>query len=119
MAETQESVPALMVRPRRRRPVLNFLGKVLGNWGERHQLPFNRWMHLFGIPLAVAGVVLLFYLPWYWGVGAILLGYVFQYLGHRAEGNDVGEWAGIKRLCGLPCVPIAPRWQKAQETKPE
>ena len=30
----------------------------------------------------------------------------------RVEGNDVGEWAAIKRLLGLPCVAISPRWQK-------
>jgi len=39
-------------------------------------------------------------------------GYFLQWLGHRAEGNDVGEWAGIKRLLGLPYVAIAPRWQQ-------
>jgi len=33
-----------------------------------------------------------------------------QYIGHLAEGNDLGEWAAIKRLLGLPYVGIAPRW---------
>ena len=117
MPETQQSTPALMVKPGRRRPVLNLLSKGLRNWLQRHQLPFNRRIHLVGIPLAVAGVVLLFYLPWYWGVGALVLGYALQYLGHRVEGNDVGEWAAIKRLLGLPCVPIAPRWHQGQGTK--
>ncbi len=77
----------------------------------RHQLPFNFAIHLIGIPLAVTGVVLLFFpLPWYWGVGALVLGYLLQWIGHLAEGNDVGEWAAIKRLLGLPYVGIAPRW---------
>jgi hypothetical protein len=82
-------------------------------WRERHQHPFNLVCHAIGIPLAVAGVVLLFVLPWddwYWGVGAFVAGYVFQYIGHRVEGNDVGEWAAIKRLLGLPYVSIAPRY---------
>src|SRR5437660_551889 len=81
------------------------LRKMLRNWLERHQHPFNFWIHLIGIPLALAGVVLLFELPWeewYWGVGALVLGYLLQYAGHRVEGNDMGELAGIKRLCGLP-----------------
>jgi hypothetical protein len=30
------------------------------------------------------------------------------------EGNDVGEWAAVKRLFGLPYVSISPRWQGAQ-----
>jgi hypothetical protein len=97
--------------PRRRRP----LRRILGNWLERHRHPFNFWIHLLGIPLAVAGVVLLLVLPWedwYWGVGAFVLGYLLQYVGHRVEGNDVGEWAGIKRLLGLPYVSISPRWHQ-------
>ena len=38
------------------------------------------------------------------------LGYVRQYVGHCFEGNDLGEWAAIKRLFGLPYVGISPRW---------
>jgi hypothetical protein len=117
MAEIRETEPVTMVRPRRRRPILNLLVRIARNWGERHQLPLNRWLHVLGIPLSVGGVVLLFYLPWYWGVGSLVLGYLLQYLGHRAEGNDVGEWAAIKRLLGLPCVSIAPRWQPKQPTE--
>ena len=52
--------------------------------------------------------------PWYWGVGGLIVGYLLQYVGHRAEGNDVGEWAGIKRLLGLPYVAISPRWPPRQ-----
>lgn len=96
------------------------LRRMLRNWRERHQHPFNFGIHLIGIPLAVAGVVLLFTLPWeqwYWGVGAFILGYVLQFIGHCVEGNDLGEWAGIKRMLGLPYVGISPRWQKEKEEK--
>ncbi len=93
----------------RRRPVR----RIIKNWLERHQHPFNFWIHMVGIPLAVAGVILVFFVAWYWwAAAAFLLGYVLQYLGHRVEGNDVGEWAAIKRLLGLPYVSISPRWQK-------
>ncbi len=92
----------------RRRP----LRRMLRNWLERHQHPFNFWIHLIGIPLAVAGVVLFFFIPWYWAAGLFVLGYLLQYLGHRVEGNDVGEWAALKRLLGLPYVSISPRWQQ-------
>ena len=95
----------------RRRPILRLLGKALSNWRVRHQHPFNFAIHLLGIPLAVAGLFLLFVLPWYWGLGAVVLGYLLQYAGHAVEGNDVGEWAAIKRMLGLPYVGIAPRWQ--------
>jgi hypothetical protein len=94
------------------------LRRILRNWRERHQHPVNFWIHLVGIPLAVIGVVLFFALPWeqwYWGAGAFVLGYALQYVGHCVEGNDLGEWAGIKRLLGMPYVGISPRWQQPQE----
>src|SRR5262249_24244055 len=89
--------------PRRRRP----LRDALRTWRERDRHPFNFWIHLVGIPMAVAGVVVFFALPWaqwYWGAGLFVLGYVLQWVGHKVEGNDLGEWAGIKRLLGLPYV---------------
>ena len=93
------------------RPPFPFLRRRLEGWRLRHQLPINFALHLVGIPLAIAGVVLLCTsLDWYWGVAAFVLGYALQYVGHRIEGNDLGEWAAIKRLFGLPYVGIAPRW---------
>src|SRR5580700_3663903 len=94
------------------RGVVRFARRARRNWLERHQLPFNFYIHLIGIPLACIGVILLFLVDWYWGLAAFVLGYFLQWLGHRAEGNDLGEWAGIKRLLGLPYVAIAPRWQQ-------
>jgi hypothetical protein len=94
------------------------LRRALGNWLERHQHPFNRGIHLLGIPLGVLGVILFFSLPWdewYWGVLTFVAGYVLQWIGHLVEGNDLGEWAGIKRLLGLPYVAISPRWRKPGE----
>jgi hypothetical protein len=93
----------------RRRP----LRRIIKNWLERHRHPFNFWIHIIGIPLAVIGVVLFFFVPWYWALTAFVLGYVLQYLGHRVEGNDLGEWAGIKRMLGRPYVSISPRWTEA------
>ncbi len=101
--------PPAVPDPLRRRP----LRRMLRNWRERHRHPVNFWIHLVGIPMAVAGVVFLGFGEWAWGVGLFVLGYVLQYLGHRVEGNDLGEWAAVKRLLGLPYVGIAPRWAKS------
>jgi hypothetical protein len=101
------------------RPVLNFLHRVLSNWRERHQHPFNFAIHLIGIPMTVIGVLSLFFVHWYWGVGLFVLGYVLQYIGHQVEGNDLGEWAGIKRLLGLPYVAIAPRHSSGKDWNAE
>jgi hypothetical protein len=91
------------------RRVLRFAGKARANWIDRHQHPFNYGIHLLGIPLTLIGLVLLFVLPWYWGVGVFVLGYLLQFVGHRVEGNDVGELIPIKRALGLPVVAIIPR----------
>jgi hypothetical protein len=94
-----------------KRPILRFLRKRLEGWRMRHRLPFNFWVHMIGIPLALlVAPILLFFLDWYWALGAFVLGYFLQWVGHLAEGNDLGEWAAIKRLLGLPYVGISPRW---------
>ena len=105
---------------RKRFPLARFAGRVASriwrNWRMRHQAPRNFAIHLVGIPLAVAGVIALFFAPWYWGVGGLVVGYLLQWVGHLWEGNDVGEWAAIKRLFGLPTVAISPRFAKSAES---
>jgi hypothetical protein len=95
-----------------------FLARRLYNWRLRHQLPFNFWIHMVGIPLAypvtIAFVVLQM---WWWALGAFVLGFFLQWLGHCVEGNDVGEWAAIKRLLGLPYIGIAPRWNPSDPNR--
>jgi hypothetical protein len=97
MATTQSSADPLRRRPLRR---------ILRNWRQRHRHPFNFWIHLIGIPLAVVGVVLLFVTDWYWGILALVVGYALQFWGHAVEGNDVGEVIPIKKLLGLPYVAV-------------
>ena len=100
--------------PLERRPLLRFARRAIGNWLERHQHPFSFWIHMIGIPMTVVGIGLLIVYPaeWPWGVGAFVLGYLLQFIGHLVEGNDMGEWAGINRLLGLPYVGISPRYVK-------
>src|SRR5688500_12155842 len=90
-------------------PIARRLLRIYSHWRERHQHPFNFVIHLFGIPMTLVGVALLFVTEWYWGVSLFVLGYLFQYLGHRVEGNDVGELIPIKRALGLPVVAVVPR----------
>ncbi|MBN9117729.1 MAG: DUF962 domain-containing protein [Planctomycetes bacterium] len=100
------------------RRMLSFAGRARRNWLDRHQTRANFWIHMLGIPLAFAGVPLLFVAEWYWGVGAIVLGYLLQWIGHRIEGNDVGEFIPVKRLLGLPVVAIAPQHKPLSRTPP-
>jgi hypothetical protein len=102
------------------RKLLAFAGQARRNWLERHQNPFNYWIHLIGIPLALMGLVLLFAAPWYYGAAAIVAGYLLQWVGHRVEGNDVGEFIPVKRLLGLPVVAVAPQFhQSAIDSNPD
>jgi hypothetical protein len=113
--QVQHIMTAPEHRPSERegRPVRRMLRRSLANWLERHQHPFNRGIHLLGIPLAlIVAPVLLFTVQWYWALLAFLAGYALQWIGHGVEGNDVGEWAGIKRLFGWPTVAIAPRFSR-------
>jgi hypothetical protein len=103
--------------PAARRPLRAWLARRWQGWRLRHQLPFNFYLHLVGIPLALSSIPLLLWLPWWWCLGQFVLGYLLQWVGHRAEGNDVGEWAAIKRLLGLPYVGVAPRWKPEDPTR--
>ncbi len=89
----------------------------LANWLERHQTRVSQVLHAVGIPLAVSGGLLALYQLWHgrWDlwwrpVVLIVVGYVLQYLGHRHEGNDVGEWILVKKLLGLPYTAVSPRF---------
>ena len=95
------------------RKLWKFAKRARRNWLDRHQNRFNFGIHMVGIPLAFAGLPLLALAPWYWGAGAVAGGYFLQWVGHRAEGNDVGEFIPVKKLLGLPYVSIAPQYQVA------
>jgi hypothetical protein len=101
-----------------RRPIRRALRRGWTNWLERHQHPFNRGIHLLGIPLSLlVAPILLLALPWntwYWAALAFVGGYVLQWLGHAVEGNDLGEWAALKRLLGLPYIAVAPQYVRKE-----
>jgi len=89
----------------------------LDNWRTRHQSRLSFWLHIVGIPLAVTGLLLAAVQLWHWRwdlwwrpVLLIAAGYLLQFIGHRHEGNDVGEIIIVKRLLGIPYVAISPRY---------
>lgn len=97
----------------------------LRNWLERHQNPVSFWLHMVGIPVTVAALVLggvqLARDEWsLWWRPALLFfgGYGLQYLGHCIEGNDMGELILFKRWLGKPYVAVAPQYQSRVSEKP-
>jgi hypothetical protein len=90
----------------------------LANWLERHQNRASRVLHAAGIPLAAAALVLaaIQLCLWRWDlwwrpVVLLVAGYVLQYIGHRLEGNDMGEVVLAKKLLGRPYVAVSPRYR--------
>ncbi len=65
---------------------------------QRHKHPVNAVLHLIGVPAVFYGVYLLFVGQISLACLLIFFGYLFQYLGHRAQGNEVGEVSLIKNI---------------------
>jgi uncharacterized membrane protein YGL010W len=100
--------------------------KWLSNWLLRHQHPASLVLHAVGIPLTIAAVVLAIVqlAEWRWDLwwrpaALFLLGYLLQWIGHRIEGNDMGELILVKKLLGRPYVAVSPRYAGAGESAPD
>jgi uncharacterized membrane protein YGL010W len=65
---------------------------------QRHKHPTNAALHLIGVPAVFFGIYLLFVHQVEKGLALIVFGYFLQYLGHRAQGNEVGEITLIKAI---------------------
>ena len=49
----------------------------------------------------------------------LLIGYGLQGLGHRLEGNDMGEVLLLKKRLGKPYLAVAPRYQTGTPPRPD
>jgi hypothetical protein len=75
--------------------------RLLRGYMARHRNPWNRALHLAGIPIAPVGSAYLLARGRPREAGrALAAGYALQWLGHRIEGNEVGEWMLLKRIWG-------------------
>ena len=75
------------------------LDAFLKDYVFRHKHPVNAALHVVGVPAAFLGF---FYLltgrkPLEGGV-LVFVGYLLQYLGHQAQGNEVGEVTLAKKI---------------------
>ncbi len=94
----------------------------LQNWLLRHQHPASRGLHAVGIPLTIAAVVVAAvqldqgrWDLWWRPVVLLALGYLLQYVGHRLEGNDMGEVILVKKLLGRPYQAVSPRYSRPDD----
>lgn len=89
----------------------------LREWMKRHQNPISFALHMLGIPMTVAAIVILIIdvaspLSWLWASLLFLGGYALQFLGHAIEGNDAGELIVLKKWMGKPYVAVAPQFSE-------
>jgi hypothetical protein len=84
--------------------VLKIIGNYLRNYMSNHRHVGNRVLHVAGVPLAPwGGLVLLVTGNFAWALLAFVLGYGLQWIGHRIEGNEMGDWVLAKQI-GLQLV---------------
>jgi hypothetical protein len=65
---------------------------------QRHAHPLNAFLHVFGVPMAFFGIFKLLTGRYAEGSVLVFIGYLFQYLGHKSQGNEVGEVTLIKNI---------------------
>ena len=89
----------------------------LANWRLRHQHPTSFVLHWVAIPMLIsAGCLAVWQLCrgewslWYRPVILIAVSYLLQWIGHRIEGNDMGEVILVKRFLKKPYVAVSPRY---------
>jgi hypothetical protein len=67
---------------------------------QRHAHPLNAALHVAGVPMVFYGVFKLIAGRTAVGSSLFVAGYLLQYLGHKAQGNEVGEVTLIKSIWG-------------------
>ena len=97
----------------------------IDHWLARHRHAVNRRLHAVAIPLLPLAAALVVWqwldgawLFWWRPVALIVTSYALQWIGHKTEGNDMGEMILIKRLLGRPYVAIAPRYRPGSPPDP-
>lgn len=60
--------------------------KMIDDYKRDHQHPVNKATHMIGIPMIIASLPLMFFVPPV-GIGLFVLGWIFQFIGHAFEGK--------------------------------
>jgi hypothetical protein len=78
--------------------------KFLREWPSRHQHIVNLILHFIGLPMVLLSILLPIWKivkwhgeGWWYPILLFLMGFSLQYIGHRIEGNEMSELAGIKK----------------------
>jgi len=88
----------------------------LKQWRRRHLHPVSLALHVLAIPMIpLGGGLAVLQLAdgawslWWRPITVLAISYGLQWIGHRIEGNDMGEVILIKKMLGRPYLAEAPK----------
>ncbi|HKV27202.1 MAG TPA: DUF962 domain-containing protein [Candidatus Acidoferrales bacterium] len=71
------------------------LSEYMARYDHEHTNGWNKVCHGIGIPMVIAGIVLLLILRWKTGLALFVLGWILLFGGHRIEGNKPAFFQGV------------------------
>lgn len=74
---------------------MSSLDRYMAQYDHEHTNGWNKLLHGIGIPIIIAGVVLLILLRWKIGLALFVGGWILLLAGHRIEGNKPAFFQGI------------------------
>lgn len=74
---------------------MSYLDRYIAQYDHEHTNGWNKLLHGVGIPIIIAGIVLLILLRWKIGLALFVGGWILLLTGHRIEGNKPAFFQGI------------------------
>jgi uncharacterized membrane protein YGL010W len=71
------------------------LDRYMSQYDHEHTNPWNKLLHGIGIPIIIAGIVLLILMFWRTGLALFVGGWILLFAGHRIEGNKPAFFQGL------------------------
>lgn len=71
------------------------LDKYMAQYDHEHTNALNKVLHGIGIPIILAGIVLLILTFWRIGLALFAGGWALLFVGHRIEGNKPAFFQGV------------------------
>jgi uncharacterized membrane protein YGL010W len=71
------------------------LDKYMAQYDHEHTHPWNKVLHGIGIPIILAGIVLMLLTLWKIGLALFVVGWILLFAGHRIEGNKPAFFQGL------------------------
>jgi len=69
--------------------------QYMAQYDHEHTNPWNKVLHGIGIPIIIAGIVLLALTFWRIGLALFVGGWILLFVGHRVEGNKPAFFQGV------------------------